>query len=241
MQADTRRFFSAALLLGAVFSAVYLRVAYPPPPEIKPERQWGAPRMMLPDSVVYDFLGGLVTQADSVPPNPFTEKNAEYWFSRVLFEHAPLRIDYSRVSDTNIHYQYGRESAWILRHLYAERILSVADTVFMQQQIVQSTGFRLDPRFLPGCRIVPTDTLSRQARQRSVPEAGSNSALNYLRGKYQTRFISSLSAPLFSLNGRYAMTTITLSIGAFCGVGNTTLVVMEKKKGRWHKLKVINR
>ncbi|WBA40462.1 hypothetical protein [Hymenobacter canadensis] len=241
MQADTRRFFGAALLLGAVFCAVYLRVAYPPPPELEPERRWGAPRLLVSDRVLYGFVRELLAQADSTPPSPYVKKKADYWVSRVLFEHALLPISYAHVDAADIRYPYGQESAWMMRQLHAERILSAADTVFMQRQIHYSTGFQLEPRFLPSCRIIPVDTLTRLARQHAIPEAGAGTALAYLKNKYQTDFISSLSAPLFSLDGRYALTTITLSIGIFCGVGNTTALVMEKKNGRWGILRAVSR
>lgn len=240
MQPVTRRFLSAALLLAAVFSAVHLRLAYPPAPKRVVVRQWASMRPLIPDSVLYDFVRQLLAQADAEPPGPFSKHPAPFWISRVLFEHAPIMLNMLHAKDTDFRYRYGEESAPILEQLYAERILSAADTAFMRQQVARSTDFRLESRFLPACKIIPVELLRRHMKRPGIPDADFFTAMDHLKRAYQTQHVSFLSAPLFSRNGRYAVTTVTLDVGTFCGVGNTSVLVMEKKRGRWLKVRSTN-
>lgn len=240
MQSDTRQFLSAALLLAAVFSAVHVRVAFPPVPKPVMAREWAAKRPLVPDSVLYDFVRQVVAQSDHEPPRPFSKHKADFWISRVLFEHAPINLNAPYVKDADFRYRYGEESAPILEQLYAERILSAADTTFMRQQIERSADFRLDPRFLPGYKIIPVELLRRHMKRLGSPDADFFTAMDHLKHEYRTQHISFLSAPLFSRDGRCAVTTITLDVGTFCGVGNRLVLVMKKKKGQWRRFRAIN-
>lgn len=240
MQTDTRRFLSAALLLAVVFSAVYLRLAYPPPLKPLVVRHWASMRPLVPDRVLYDFVQQVLAQSGSKPPRPFSRTNADFWISRVLFEHAPITLNVPHIKDTDFRHRYGEESAPILEQLYAEHVLSAADTAFMRQQIARSADFRLEPRFLPGCKIIPVELLRRHMKRPGIPNADFFTAMDHLKREYRTQHVSFLSAPLFSRDGRWAVTTVTLDIGTFCGVGNRLVLVMEKKKGQWRKFKAIN-
>jgi hypothetical protein len=240
MQPATRRFLSAALLLLVVFSAVHLRMAYPPTSKPIMVRQWGGMRPLVADSVLYDFVRQIIAQSDPEPPRPFSKHKADFWISRVLFEHAPIMLTVPHEGDTAFRYLYGEESAPMLARLYAEHVLSVADTAFMRQQIARSADFRLEPRFLPACKIIPVELLRRHMKRPGIPDADFFTVVDHLKCEYRTQHISFLSAPLFSRDGRYAVTTVTLDVGTFCGVGTTLVLVMEKVKGRWQKVRTIN-
>jgi hypothetical protein len=239
MQPATRRFLSAALLLAAVFSSVHLRLAYPPPPKPVVVRHWASMRPLVPDSVLYDFVRQLLAQSDAEPPGPFSKHPASFWISRVLFEHAPIMLNVPQVRDTDFRYRYGEESAPILEQLYAERILSAADTAFMRQQVARSTDFRLESRFLPACKIIPVELLRRHMKRPGIPDADFFTVIDHLKRAYRTQHVSFLSAPLFSRDGRYAVTTVTLDIGTFCGAGNRLTLVMYKKQGHWFPFQII--
>ncbi|MET4108729.1 hypothetical protein [Hymenobacter sp. UYP22] len=239
MQPNTRCFLSAALLLATVFVAVYLRVAYPP--DLKPVvvRQWATTRPLVPDSVLYDFVRQVVAQSDPEPPRPFSKHKAAFWISRVLFEHAPVMLNAPHGGGRFFQYRYGEESAPILEQLYAEQILSAADTAFMRQQIARSADFRLESRFLPDCKIIPVELLRRHMKRPGMPDADFFTAMDHLKREYRTQHVSFLSAPLFSCDGRCAVTTVTLNLGTFCGVGNRLTLVMQRKQGQWLPLQSI--
>lgn len=231
------RFTLVALLLYGVFSATYLWVNYSLPVTRILPHQWGYPRPLVPDSVTQELVRQLIAQADSGgPPRAGTETagtetvRLDFRISRVLLEHLPVGATIPVLCDAEVRYLYGQESASMIRQLYADKVLSAADTAVMHQQILHSTGFRLEARYLPGCTVIPVDTLKRLVR---VAEHGLSGAVAHLRSQYRAEAVSCLSAPLFSLDQRYALISVTLNLGAFCGNGNTAGILLEQERGQW--------
>ena len=236
----------ASTLLLVIFSAVFLLVQYKFPVSLTYPHQWGHPRPLVPDSVAQEFIRQLIKQADFEGRPPIAYLNVRslsaetaaagmesvrlyFRISRVLLEHQPMSA-YLKMKDAEVRYKYGQESANMMRQLYADKVLSAADTAFMHQQILHSAGFRLEARYLPGCTIIPVDTLTRLTHGTAY---GLSDAIKHVRSKYQTEIISWLSAPLFSLNQRYALISVTLNEGAGCGTGNTVGLLMERHQGQW--------
>ncbi|MBC6696916.1 hypothetical protein [Hymenobacter sp. BT190] len=225
MQADTRRFLGAALLLGAVFCAVYLRVAYPPPPELKPERRWGAPRLLVSDSVLYGFVRELLAQS-STDMSPKGMAHADFYISRVLLEHSLLP------ALGNPPYQYAaQEDGWTLQELCNRRLLSPADTAYMRLQMNYSSGFGLEQRFLPGHQVVSADTVRAIVNRSEEPFI----FLSTLEQRYKTHDYSYLTSPLFSRDGKTVIVEISTTCGSLCGSGETW--VLKRRQGKWRKVR----
>ncbi|WBO83396.1 hypothetical protein [Hymenobacter yonginensis] len=228
MQADTRRFFGAALLLGAVFCAVYVRVAYPPPPELKPERQWGAPRLLVSDSVLYGFVRELLAQSSSgILPEGMA--HADFYISRTLVEHSLTpAVGY-------FPYRYAaQEDGWTLQELCNRRLLAPADTAYMRLQMKYSAGFGLEQRFLPNHRVIPADTL-RALRTR---EKYLDKFWKKLYAQYLLEEISYLTCPLFSRDGKTVIVGVTTNCRGLCGGGDTW--VLKRHQGKWRIAWLLN-
>ena len=229
MQADTRRFFSAALLLGAVFCAVYLRAAYPPPPEVKPERRWGAPRLLVSDSVLYGFVRELLAQSSS-DMSPEGMAHADFYISRVLLEHNTYPVARTRL------FRYAvRERDWTLGELCSrDHLLAPADTAFMRLQMKFSSGFGLEQRFLPNHVVVSADKVWTMREQSKRPFA----LLDMLKAHYKTNDYSCLTSPLFSRDGKTVIVQISTICGGLCGSGETW--VLKRRQGKWRKVRLLN-
>ncbi|MFD2787981.1 hypothetical protein [Hymenobacter rubripertinctus] len=243
MPSNIRTTLASTLLLG-IFSAVFLLVQYKFPVSLKRPHQWGDPRPFVPDSVAQELIRQLIEQADFDGPRsvaqlgswtPRTGADAvdvepaglAFRISRVLLEHQPISA-YLKMKDAEVRYKYGQESANMMRQLYAEKVLSAADTAFMHQQILHSAGFRLEARYLPGCTIIPVDTLTRLTHGVAY---GLSDAMSHLYSKYQTEAISWLSAPLFSLDQQYALISVTLD--ARGDYENDVGLLLERHQGQW--------
>ncbi|MBT2559548.1 hypothetical protein J7E24_17330, partial [Hymenobacter sp. ISL-91] len=173
MPSNIRATLASALLLG-LFSAVFLLVQYKFPVSLAYPHQWGHSRPVVPDSVAQKLIRQLIAQADSGgPPRPGAEATGkesvrlDFRISRVLLEHWPIST-FLKMKDAEVRYQYGQESVSAMRQLYAEKMLSAADTAFMHQQLLHSTGFRLEEQYLPGCTVIPVDTLTRLSSHAKV-------------------------------------------------------------------------
>ncbi|MBO0357597.1 hypothetical protein J0X19_06540 [Hymenobacter sp. BT186] len=217
-------------LLYAVFAAVYLRVAFPEPPEPKIERRWAAPRLLVSDSVLYGFVQELLAQSSS-DPSPKGMVHADFYISQVLFEHAPIPSPGKHV------FQYAvQEDNWSLKELCNRyHLLAPIDTAFMRQQMTYSTGFGLEQRFLPNYKIIPVDTVWAL-----VSRLGHNlNHMQVLRGRYNTTSFSWLSSPLFSHDKQKVIVEINETCGGgLCGSGQTWL--LQRRQGRWHKVRLLS-
>lgn len=229
MQADTRHFLSVALVLGVVFSAVYLRAAYPPPPEVKPERRWGAPRLLVSDSVLYGFVRRLLSQSSS-DLSPEGMGNADFYISRVLLEHSTYPMTRKRL------FRYAaQEKGWSLQELCARyHLLAPADTAFMRLQIKYSAGFRLEQSLLPKHLVVSADMVWTIVNQSEEPF----NLLYTLNARYKTRDYSYLTSPVFSRDGKTVIVGITTICGGLCGSGEIWL--LKRRQDRWRKVRLLS-
>ena len=231
MQPVTRRFLSAALLLAAVFSAVHLRLAYPPSPKPVVARHWGTPHMLLPDSVAYGFVRELLAQSDTVPEKPNRPQVADFYVSRVLFENNLLPAEHGR-----FYSQCPQENGWWLWQLCEhDSLLTPADTVFMRQQMRMCTGFGLSERHAPNHTVIPADTF-RVLRERLHD---SFAAMRVLKQRHHTSSFSHISAPLFSVDHQTVIVTISeICGGGLCGGSDTWL--LHKFDGCWRKVRLLS-
>lgn len=216
-------------VLYSLFAAVYFRVAYPDPPAPKIERRWAAPRLLVSDSVLYGFVGELLAQSSS-DPSPEGMAHADFYISRVLFEHA------STPKPGKYLFQYAvAEDNWSLKELCSRyHLLAPADTSYMRRQMKYSTGFGLEQRFLPGYQVISADTIWAMRKRSTRP-------LDYmevLRVSYKTDSFSWISSPLFSRDGRTVIVEISETCGILCGSGQTWL--LQRRQGRWHKVRLLN-
>ncbi|WP_155833046.1 hypothetical protein [Hymenobacter swuensis] len=121
MQTATRRFLSTALLLAAVFSAVHLRLAYPPAPKPVVVRHRGTPHMLLPDSVVFGFIREMLAQSDPNETRADDKEPVHFSISPLLVEHhvVPLFPVYPKTAlDSDIGFSYGRLPTGLLRQMH---------------------------------------------------------------------------------------------------------------------------
>jgi len=234
MQPATRRFLSAVLLLTAVFSAVHLRLAYPPPKPLV-VRHWGTPRMLLPDSVVYDFVRELLAQSDTVKNHSDNDDSTHIAISHLLVEHQviPLFPIYPKNTlDSDINYLYGRLPAGLLQQMYKKKVFSIIDTIYMKQQVEYSKGFGLEQRFVPdGYNIISADSMRR------LYDKYSFSINEYFDKKYGTATYTWLSCPIFSVDKRVVIVSVNPACAGGCGSGAT--YVLERRRNKWYKLFVI--
>lgn len=227
-----RRFLSAALLLAIVFSAVHLRVAYPPPPRPLVVRHWAVPRMLLPDSVVYGFVRELLAQSDTVQKEPNRPHVADFYISRVLFENnlypSAHGLFYSQCPQEN--------GWWFWQLCGQDSLLTPADTVFMQQQMRMCTGFGLQQHHAPNHTVIPADTF-RVLKERLQDQFA---AMRVLKQRYHTSSFSHISAPLFSVDHQTVIVRVSETCGGgLCGGSDTWL--LRKYDGRWRKIRLLIR
>lgn len=217
-------------LLYSLFAAVYFRVAYPESVIPKPEHKWGAPRLLVSDSVLYGFMRELLMQSSS-DPSPKGMVHADFYISQVLFDRAPIPSPGKRL------FQYAvQEDNWSLKELCNRyHLLAPIDTAFMRQQMTYSTGFALEQRFLPNYTIIPVDTVWAL-----VSRLGHNlNHMKVLRGRYNTTSFSWLSSPLFSHDKQKVIVEINETCGGgLCGSGQTWL--LQRRQGRWHKVRLLS-
>ncbi|RSK45942.1 hypothetical protein [Hymenobacter perfusus] len=231
----TRSSLIAALLLAAVFSAVHLRLAYPPLPKPLVVRHWGTPHMLLSDSVVYGFVRELLAQSDTVENHPDNADSTRITISHLLVEHQviPLFPIYPKnTPDSDINYLYGRLPAGLLQQMYKKKLLSIIDTIHMKQQVKYSKGFGLEQRFVSdGYNVISADSMRR------LYDKYSFSINEYFDKKYGTATYTQLSCPIFSVDKRIVIVSVNPACAGGCGDGAT--YVLERRRNKWYKLFVI--
>ncbi|RSK35314.1 hypothetical protein [Hymenobacter metallilatus] len=231
MQTITRRFLSAALLLVAMFSTVHLLTAYWRKPNPVVARKWSAPRLLLPDSVVYGFVRELLAQSDTMESRPNHPSSADFHISRVLFEN-----NLWPAANGRFYSQCPQENGWWLWQLCEQDpLLTPADTVFMRQQMRFCTGYGLHQRFIPGRTIIPADTVwTLKERLHDIFEA-----MRILRQRHHTSGFSNISAPQFSVDHQTVIVEISSTCGGgFCGGSETWL--LQKRGRHWHKIRLLS-
>ncbi|MBO2010524.1 hypothetical protein [Hymenobacter negativus] len=190
-----------------------------PEATIKHRYVWGVARahLVVPDTSIYHLVGYLARhpvirweQGDGIAP---------FRYGRVMFDCQGRG------------YNCGPELLpGELTKLYQAGVLTAADTSFILLQRQQSHDFRLEAARLPGCTLVPVDSLLAM-RERYV---------DFQRWTIQRygHSIYGVSLPFFSKNGQVAILQISYRCGFLCAEYFT--VVMRRHNDQWYLVKIIS-
>lgn len=236
MQPAPRHFLSAALVLAAVFSAVHLRLAYPPPPKPVMVRHLGIPHMLLPDSVVFGFLRELLAQSDAKESREDIEGPVHFSVSPLLVEHDVIPLYSKTALDSDTGFPYGTLPTGLLRQMHQQKLVTTLDTLHMQLQVEYSRGFGLEQRHVPSrYTVLPADSIRRFFDRLRY----SYRVDSLLEKRYGTATYTHFSCPIFSVDKRIVIVSVDGHCGALCGGGAT--YVLQRRKGKWYKLLIVEK